>query len=169
MVPTPDPPSIPDSVRLFKFFNEFLIRWANQECRYVGMRIEDLSPLPVEQGLLFFEPFEGIFVMRSSRGFEKFLVELIAGKKVKRGNHDKAVFLEMTVLYWHLLVSQEWRLDTRKLRPAILKNSVPLDWPDRDPQTACTIFIKDEPLEIRIWSGVTEEEANHWRKNPHSK
>jgi len=158
------PTIIPDSIQIYNIFNQFLIRWANQESKYVSMRMEDLSPLSLEQGIFYFEPFEGILVIRSTRAFEKFLVELSSGKKAGKDFHKKGIFLEMVVLFWHLFVSQVWRLDTRVIKPAMLKASVPVDWPDRKPDSACTLFIKDHPLEIRLWAKVTPEETKSWKK-----
>ena len=160
------PVLIPDSVQIYNIFNQFLIRWANQESKYVSMRMEDLSPLPLEQGIFFFEPFEGILVVRTVRTFEKFLAELSSGKKAGKRFRDQGLFLELVVLFWHLFVSQVWRLDTRVIQPALLKASAPLDWPDRKPDSACTIFIKDIPLEIRLWARVTPEETKTWKKPP---
>jgi hypothetical protein len=166
MEPHFNPPAndIPSPIVLFNVFNQFLIRWANQECRYIDLKTEDLSPLTLEQGILFFEPFQGIFVVRSTLALERFLVELATGKKAGRKAHEKGIFLEMSVLFWHMFVSQQWRLDTRILKPAILKASAPVDWPDRKPTSMCTVFVKNNPLEIRIWADVTEAEAALWRK-----
>jgi hypothetical protein len=61
--------------------------------------MEDMSSLPVEQGLYFFEPVEGVFVVRSTKEFEKFLVKLATGKKPGRDYQKKGIFLEMTVLF----------------------------------------------------------------------
>jgi hypothetical protein len=161
------PVLIPDAIKLFNVLNQFLIRWANLSAQYVSMPMEDLSSLHLEQGIYFFEPFEGIFVIRSTKAFEKYLVELATGKKPGRNFHEKGIFLEMAVLFWHLLVSQVWRLDTRTLKPARLKVSVPVDWPDRKPDSACTVFIKDFPLEIRLWAHLSPEEKKRWEKLNH--
>jgi len=161
------PVLIPDGIKIYNVLNQFLIRWANEAPRYVPMSMEDMSSLPVEQGIFFFEPLDGILVIRSTKDFEKFLVKLATGKKAGRDYQKKGIFLEMTVLFWHLLVSQVWRLDTRILKPAMLKASVPLDWPDRKPDSACTVFIKDFPLEIRLWVHLTPQEIHHWKKFTH--
>jgi hypothetical protein len=155
---------IPDAVQIFNIFNQFLIRWANQESKYVSMRMEDLSPLTLEQGIFFFEPFEGVLVVRTKETFEKVFSELSGGKKSLKDPHEKGLFLELVVLFWHLFVSQIWRLDTRTIKPALLKASIPQDWPDRKPDSACTVFIKDVPLEILLWVRVTPEETKTWKK-----
>lgn len=128
------------------------------------MSMDDISPLHLEQGIYFFQPFEGVLVVRTRDHFENFLKELSGGKKVSKDSRSEGLFLELVVLFWHLFVSQIWRLDTRTIKPAILKTSAPVDWPDRKPDSACTVFIKDLPLEIRLWANVTPEETRAWKK-----
>lgn len=164
--PGQDPGSLPlpDAIQIFNIFNQLLIRWANQESKYVKINMDDISPLGLEQGIYFFEPFEGILVVRTMEHFEKFISELSGGKKAAKDSGSKGLFLELVVLFWHLFTSQTWKLDTRTIQPALLKSSIPKDWPDRNPDSACTIFIKDIPLEIRLWAKVTPEEAKAWKK-----
>lgn len=128
------------------------------------MDMDDISPLHLEQGIYFFEPFEGVLVIRTLETFEKVLSELSGGKKSLKDPRSKGLFLELVVLFWHLFVSQIWRLDTRTIKPALLKASIPQDWPDRKPDSACTVFIKDLPLEIRLWVRVTPAETKTWKK-----
>lgn len=159
------PVKVPDPIQLFKQFNEFLIRWMNQECKYVGMRMEDLSFLTQEQSVLFSEPFKGLLVTRGSVELEKYLVGLATGRKAGRNFHKMGLSTQMTVLFWHSLALQSWRVDTRTIEPAILRPSVPADWPDRKPDSACTVFIKDHPLEIRLWAGMDEKEIATWKRH----
>ena len=127
--------------------------------------MEDMAHLPLEQGIFFFEPVDGIFVIRSTTELEKYLVKLATGKKPGRDFQKQGIFLEMAVLFWHLLVSQVWQLDTRTLKPAMLRVSLPLNWPDRKPDSACTVFIRDFPLEIRLWVKLSPEEVTNWKKS----
>jgi hypothetical protein len=157
---------IPDTIQLYHQFNQFLIRWTNQESKYVGMRMENHSPLPNEQSILFSEPFKGLLVIRSTLSLEKFLVGLATGRKAGKNFHKMGIFTEMTVLFWHSLALQLWRVDTRTIAPAIMRPSVPADWPDRKADSACTVFIKDHPLELRLWAEVSEREIQTWKRNP---
>ncbi len=153
---------LPSSPELFGVFNQFLINWLNCACEYVISPMEDHSVLPLEQSVLFSKPFGGLMVVRSQLGFEKFLTELATGKKTTKGIQKNGWFLAMTVLFWHLLVSQKWGMDSRKLPAALLKPTVPLDWPDRKPDSACTVFIKGFPVEIRLWNNLGPGEIKAW-------
>lgn len=167
--PPSDPVKVPDTIQLYNVFNQFLIRWTNQESKYVGMRMEDLSPLPVEQSILFSEPFNGLLVVRGTLGLEKFLVGLATGRKVGKNFHKMGIFTEMSVLFWHSLALQVWRVDTRTIEPAILRPSYPSDWPDRSPSSSCTVFVKEHPLEIRLWAQMSENEIGTWKRHSRPK
>ncbi len=156
-------PLIPDGLQLYKTFNAFLIAWANLASQYMPSAMEDMASLPLEQSIYFTEPFSGLFVIRTTREFEKYLVELESGKKAVKNFHDRGLFLEMTVLYWHRLALNLWKVDMRTVTPGILRASVPLDWPDRKPDSMCTLFAKDFPLEMRLWSSVSEKEMHRWK------
>jgi hypothetical protein len=159
--------AIPQPLQVFETFNTFLIRWANQTAKFETSPTEDMvASLPLEQGILFRDPFAGMMVIRSAGDFEKFLEELVSGKKPGKEFDSKRneLFLEMTVLFWHLFVFSAWRLDSRRLQAAILKPTVPLDWPDRKPDTFCRLFIKGFPLEILLWSYLSENEMRNWKK-----
>jgi hypothetical protein len=170
IVPSPNfedlpPVPLPSSLSLFRVLNQFLIRWAKLTPQYVNAAMEDMSPLPLEQSIFFSGPLDGLMVIRSTREFEKFLVETLIGDKSERPLHKKGLFLEMTVLFWHQLVLQTWRKDSRTLPPALLKNSVPIQWPDRKPYSVCTVFIQHIPLEIRLWAPLSEDEKKAWQKS----
>ncbi len=157
-------PIPPTSIELYNVFNPFLIRWANLSAQYVPMRMEDMAALPLEQSIFFSQPMNGLLVVRSRKDFEKLLAEASPRQKSKNSTHPSGLFLEMSVLFWHFMVMKTWKADTRTLSPAVLKSSVPLDWPDRKPDSACTVFIKDFPIEIRLWAAVSEEEMKSWKK-----
>lgn len=143
---------IPSSTELHRILNQMLIRRYNLSAQYFGAPLEDMSPLPVEQSICFSEPKEGLLVMRSSRLFEKFLDDEV-----------KESFLELAILFYHQLFQDAWKLDTRKLKAALFKASAPAAWPDRKPDSSCTVFVKDSPLEIRLWTPVSGEEMENWR------
>jgi hypothetical protein len=154
----------PTALELHGAFNQFLIGWANLSAQYLERGVEEMSALPLEQSIYFPEPFSGLLAVRSTREFEKCLVELETGQEPGKDYHEKGLFLEMAVLYWHKLALKMWKLDTRTLQPAILKSSVPLDWPDRRPDTACMVFVKNFPLEILLWNSISEREMEYWKK-----
>lgn len=162
--PPPGSNPIPDGIKIYNLFNQFFIRWANQETKYAKLYPDEIAFLEVEQGICFFEPFDGILVIRTSKDFEKFLTELACGKKAQKDVQKMGLFLELVVLFWHLFVSQTWKLDTRTMKPSILKKSIPADWPNRNPETGCTVFIKNYALEIRLWTNLSPEEMKLWRK-----
>jgi hypothetical protein len=47
------------------------------------------------------------------------------------------------------------------LRPAFFKPSVPRDWPDRRPDSAALVFVKNTPLEIRLWAPLRPGEEQN--------
>ncbi len=157
-------PAVPTSLELYNLFNPFLARWTNLCAQYVATPMEDVSHLPLEQAVYFRSPVEGLLVLRSTLALEKHLVELATGESARRDFHAKGLFMEMTVLFWHFLLLKAWQEDSRALPPARLKSSVPRDWPDRKPDSACTLFIKDFPLEIRLWVAASEEELASWQR-----
>lgn len=144
---------LPSSLDLYRVFNQWLVRRVNFSAQYFSAPLEDMSPLPVEQSIYFSEPLEGLLVVRSTKTFER-LLESASG----------ASFLEMTFLYYHRLFLDIWKLDTRNLKPALFKASVPVAWPDRKPNVACTAFVEDSPVEIRFWASLSKDEVEHWGK-----
>lgn len=158
-------PSRSSQLELFDLFNRFLIRWANEAAQWAGMDTEDVSYLPLEQSILFKEPFTGLIVLRSTQGLEEYLASEFARKKNAKPPHSKGLFLEMTVLFWHELILKMWKVDARKLSPALFKASAPVHWPDRKADAFCTVFIKDFPLEIRLWTDVTADEMEPWKRS----
>ncbi len=145
---------IPSALDLHRIFNRLLIRRANLAAQLFQSPMEDLAPLGAEQSIYFSEPLAGLLVLRSSENFDSFLQGESLGS-----------LLELTVLFHHQLFKEVWRLDTRKTKAALFKRSIPLQWPDRRFNTGCTLFVKDFPLEIRLWAPVTEEEMEKWRKS----
>src|SRR5579883_418431 len=101
------PHRIPNSMGLHRIFNQMLIRRYNLSAQYFSAPLEDMSPLAVEQSIYFSEPAEGLLVVRTSRLFEKFLE-----------SEAQESFLELTILFFHQLVLDAWKLDTRSLKPA---------------------------------------------------
>jgi len=155
---------LPPPHELYRLFSQFLKRWADLSARHVGGSGQDIAHLPLEQGILFHEPLKGLLVVRSTADYEKHIVELATGQKPDGNFHEQGLFLEMTVLFWHHLVDQLWHQDTRKLLPAILRASVPAEWPDRKPDSDCMALVREFPLEVRLWVGLSPEETEYWRK-----
>lgn len=146
------PRRIPTSMELHRILNQMLIRRYNLSAQYFGAPLEDVSPLPVEQSICFSDPTEGLLVVRGTRLFEKFLE-----------TEAQESFLELTVLFFHQFFLDAWKLDTRQLKAACFKSSAPVAWPDRKPDSSCTAFIKESPLEVRLWVPVSDEEMENWR------
>ena len=153
---------LPDPDRLYELFNHFLISWANLEARFMGPPLEDWPALPLEQGIFFHGPFEGLLVARSTESLEGILQEVSTGKRDTAPPPSKRLFVEMTVLYWHNLLMQTWRLDTRNLEPAVLKATLPRQWPDRKPDSGCVLMVREIPLEIRLWAYLSPSEIQSW-------
>jgi hypothetical protein len=160
----PSTPEVPSSKELYNLFNSFITRWANLPTEYIPTAMEDLSALPTEQAIYFSQPIEGLLILRTSGRFEKYLAELAEGKKSGRGSHDKGMFMEMCVLFWHLLIMYKWKADTRLLPPAVIKSSTPWEWPDRKPDCFCSTFVKKHPVEIRLWAAASPTEMESWKK-----
>lgn len=144
---------IPSSLDLHRILNQLLIRRINLSAQYFNAPLEDSSPLPVEQSILFSEPLQGLLMVRSTKIFED-LLESTA----------ECSFLELTIIFYHQLFREAWGLDTRILKSALYKRSIPLLWPDRKPDASCMMFIQESPLEVRLWAPVSEEMAERWRK-----
>ena len=144
---------MPSSMDLHRILNQLLIRRANLSAQYFNAPLEDVTPLPVEQSFYFSDPMEGLLVVRSTKIFEELLE-----------THEGS-FLELSVLFYHQLFREAWGLDTRVLKAVLFKRSIPLTWPDRKPDSSCMVFIKESPLEIRLWTPITAREAEIWRKS----
>jgi len=74
-------------------------------------------------------------------------------------------FVEIVVLFWNRFVSKFWGMDSRNLTQALFKKSFPLDWPNRKPDVAVTVFIEKELLEIRLWTPLRDGEMENWKKS----
>ncbi len=153
---------MPSSKELFEFLKDFLTRRCNLPAEPVNWEPEGLADLPLEKSILFSEPFPGLLAVRSDRRFDDFLEESAHSGKLPPVRRD--VFLEMTVLIWHFFIQKFWKLDSRKITPASIQSSVPIQWPDRQPQSACMAFVKSHPFEMRLWNRLTEEEIRRWKK-----
>ncbi len=175
--PTPPPPlsgeellasyneqGVPSHKELFEFLKEFLTRRANLPVEPVNWAPEGLADLPLEKSILFSEPFQGLLVIRSNRNFGRFLEEAFHADKDTAAQGD--VFIELTVLIWHYFNKQFWKLDSRKITPSIIRSSLPIQWPDRNPRSACMAFVKGCPFEVRLWNKLTETEISRWKTKP---
>lgn len=153
---------LPSSLDLFQSLNQFLLQWADLAPQFVSAKMEDMAPLPKEQSLFFSQPLNALLILRSMPEFEKFLNQKLMGFPQDQRRSPSELFLEMTVLFWHRLLMQFWRVDSRTLPPAILKRSVPVQWPDRKPDSSCTVFIQQFPVEVRLWKIEGEVEGKPW-------
>lgn len=149
---------IPTGQELYDFINQFLAQWLKLASQRVDRVEDDIHPLPNERGLLFTEPTYGILVLRTSEDFGKAL-EKLAGER--GGSND--LFIEMTVLLWHRFVSKFWGKDSRHLPPVLFKKSIPAHWPDRKPDSAVMIITTRQPIELRLWVGLTTAEIERWK------
>jgi hypothetical protein len=150
------PPSTED---LYVFFNGFLGRWLGLPSTRVTGAENDIQSLPNEHGLMFQAPLEGILVLRTSEEFGKGLQRLAKDRHV---DHD--LFTEMLVVMWHRFVLKFWELDSRRLPAAFFKRSLPKHWPDRKPDSALLVFVLQQPVELRLWLRLTEDEKERWKK-----
>jgi len=161
-VETTEPPKpsfkLPNSLELYDFFNTFIQKWLKLAASRVEHADDDIQTLPNEHGLLFQEPLTGILVIRTSEDFGKGLARLAQTKEI---DHD--LFVEMIVLFWHRFVSTYWGKDSRLLPPALFKKSVPKHWPDRKPDSHLLVFVIQQPVEVRIWTHLTEAEIERWK------
>ncbi len=164
---TSDSPVVPTDDELFQCFFSFLKRWSKLEAQWAGRPPEDTPSLELERGLLFTDPLKGMMVLRAAKDFENLLQEIRPGSK--RSFDSPELFIEMVVLFWHQFARDFWKRDTRTLKPVLFKATVPVDWPDRRPSSASLVFVKNLPLEIRIWAPLSLDETQHWKKAPISK
>jgi len=163
--PAPLPVSfrLPTSRDLYEFFNDFLTRWANLTGDYIAGSSETLLPMGLEEGILFSEPTAGLLILRASENFRRYLLDEYERKQQGASHGKTEIFLEMTVLFWHLFAKRYFQLDSRKMAPVVLRSSLPVDWPERDPQAAALIMVKGNPLELRLWVGLTPGDIARFR------
>ncbi len=155
---------IPSSKELYQFFDQFLVRWANVTGEYIPWAQETLLPMGLEEGILFSEPTSGLLVLRATENFRRYLLNEFE-RTQKEGHPAKGeIFMEMTVLFWHLFAKKYFQLDSRKMAPAVLRSSVPAQWPDRDPQSSAMIMVKGNPMELKLWIGLTPEDITRFRR-----
>jgi hypothetical protein len=158
---------IPTDDELYQCFFSFLRRWSKLDAQWVGRPLDDTPPLRLERGLLFSDPLRGMLVIRTSMNFDDLLYEIVNRSKNPSDSPD--LFIEMVILFWHRFVSDFWKKDTRTLKPVLFKATVPIDWPDRRPDSATLVFVKNIPLEIRLWAPLSQDEILSWKKPPSSK
>jgi hypothetical protein len=152
-----DLPPSPTDEELFQLFFSFLKRWANLEAQWVSRPLDDTAPLELERSLLFSDPLPGRLVLRAPKAFEILLHQTL--NKSVPGHDSPELFVEMVILFWHRFVRNAWKKDARTLKPAFFKSSVPREWPDRRPDSAALVFVKNLPLEIRLWAPLTPQEV----------
>ncbi len=160
-----EPQDASDSVRvptddeLYQLFFTFLKRWTNLEAQWVSRPLDDTAPFELERSLLFSDPLPGRFVIRAPKTFETLLHQALNKSAPAEDSPD--LFVEMVILFWHRFVKNSWKKDSRTLRPAFFKPSVPWDWPDRRPDSAALVFVKNTPLEIRLWAPLRPGEEQN--------
>ena len=160
--PTPtSQPKIPTTPELFEVFNQVLGKWVGMSAQpAVGME-DEVHHLPLEMGLMFSQPLNGILVIRTAADFGSYLQKTVRKGQTTPGL--KEVFMELFILFWHQFVARFWNLDSRKLPASLFKQSIPLDWPNRKSDVLLQVFVEDHPLAIRLWAPITEEEMKRWR------
>lgn len=157
----PKPAKIPTTPELFAFFNQFLDGWMKLSAQMAVGIGDEIPNLPLERGLLFSKPFNGILVIRTLPEFESHLQKVEYMDSAPSARRD--LFMELFILFWHRFVSKFWNLDSRLLPPSLFKKSIPADWPDRKSDALLQVFVANHPLVIRLWTSVTDEEMSHWR------
>lgn len=160
--PEPDsaPVKLPSSTEFHDFFTEFLYAWLKLSSQNIVGIGDEIPNLPMERGLQFSKPFNGILVIRTMPEFEGYLQK---AAHIDPSAH-REMFVELFVLFWHKFVSKFWGLDSRKLPPSLFKKSIPLDWPNRKPDALIQVFVGNYPVGVRFWANLTEEEMSHWRE-----
>lgn len=158
-----DNPKVPTAQELYELFREFLSKWTGLPMQRVDADDDEIPLLPLELGLMFFEPRNGILVIRASQPFQTLLEKSASAGKPRESR--MGFFAEVVVLFWSHFVSTLWGMDSRKLKQALFKKSIPLDWPARKPEAAATVFIENELLEIRLWTLLSEGEMENWKKS----
>lgn len=143
---------IPTSMELHRILNQMLVRRYNLSAQYVHSLTDEVPNLPEEHSIYFMEPFGGLLVVRSRAEFEKFLQ-----------SSCQESLLDLTILFYHQLFLGAWNLDPRQSKSALFKRSIPATWPDRSLDSGCLVFVKDHPVGIRLWTGVSEQEMENWR------
>ena len=156
-------PKIPTALELFEFFREFLSKWSGLAAHKVDADDDEIPALDLELGLMFTEPLTGILVVRASEKLEKLLEESSSSGKARETK--LGFFTEIVILFWNRFVAKFWGMDSWKLAQALFKKSIPLDWPNRKPDRAITVFIKEELLEIRLWTSLSPAEMDNWKKS----
>ena len=154
------PAKLPSSPEFFNFFNEFLNGWMKLSAQKIVGMGDEVPNLPLERGLLFSKPFNGILVIRTILVFEDYLQK--AAHIDQSANRE--MFVELFILFWHKFVSKFWNLDSRKLPPSMFKKSIPADWPNRKSDAILQVFVGNYPVVVRLWVDLTDDEMNHWRK-----
>lgn len=150
-----DRPQVPSNRELYEIFNRFLMDWAGVRSRLVAWIGTLKAPLPDERELMFAQPFLGILIVRTTGDASMFLHRCVTGKKL--GPYD-GILEELLVLFWRRFTAEYWNLEAGKAKAALFRRSTPEDWPDRKPDAACKVFIVDQPLELRLWMPVTDDE-----------
>ena len=155
---------VPTSMELYAFFNEFLVRWANLTGDHVSWGSETVLPMGLEEGILFSEPAQGLLVIRATENFRRYLLDEFERKQKGASSGKGEIFIEMTVLFWHLFAKKFLQLDSRRMAPVVLRTSLPRDWPDREPQASALITVKGNQIELRFWIDINSEDIARFRR-----
>lgn len=147
---------IPTEIELIDIFNQFLMNRIGLPFHRLVMKETPVIPLLEEWELLFLKPMLGILVMRTTPEFEVLTGEQITGKNPRERKPD--VLETLVVLFWHHLASTYWGLETIKLRTALIQKSGTNYWPKRNSTVVCGAIVLDQPLEMRMWIPVSENE-----------
>ncbi len=142
---------IPTETQIFEIFNAALDRWGRLSCEPLDFRSVETAQLPTERRLDFQYPREGCLIARCPDGLPILLAEKVYGKNQKAMGREEAL-QEIMVLFWYRLACHFWKGDPLKFRPAVFKPSRPLDWPEREPDSACIALVRGHPVEIRLWA-----------------
>jgi len=148
---------VPTSHEMYDFFNQFIGLWLRLPSQRVDGTEDDIPMLPNERGLMFTEPVNGILVLRTSEDFGRALAKLAENKDLQTD-----LFVEMVVLFWHRFVSKFWGMDSRTLAPAVFRKSLPKHWPDRKADCHLSTIVLQQPIEIRFWTSLTDEDMGRW-------
>ena len=118
----------------------------------------------LEEGILFSEPAQGLLVIRATENFRRYLLDEFERKQKGASSGKGEIFIEMTVLFWHLFAKKFFQLDSRRMAPVVLRTSLPRDWPDREPQASALITVKGNQIELRFWIDINSEDIARFRR-----
>ncbi len=138
------------TIDLVRPFERIIRSWDARQIRRLGAPEGQITELPLERMVTLTGALNGLLVVRSTRDFAVHLRSQRDNSPLGRYPEEE-VYEELISLFCLYLFHDFWHPHLFEIGPIHPFRSIPQDWPQAAPASACSLEVDGFPVEIRLW------------------